>query len=263
MHAHVNTNLLHTPDKLKANPAYAFFVRKLDTIEFLFIGGSHAYGLATKDSDVDLRGFAPNSLQNLLLMSDFEQIEDKRTDTVVYSTDKWIRLLLKNNPAILESFGVQDNLILIDSPFAEKLRQNMDKIISREMAASFGGFARHAEHQLRCHTFMKEQRISKTMRHYVRLLRTCSEALLTGEMHTFRSDREDLFEIGKMVSQTNDGTWHPTETFWKTQENEEKKFQNAKEHAKIRKHMDRKFLEEALLEHNMEVARRCFAQPMN
>lgn len=42
-------------------------------IMFLTIGGSHAYGTNIEGSDIDVRGCAMNSKQDLLGLSNFEQ----------------------------------------------------------------------------------------------------------------------------------------------------------------------------------------------
>ena len=49
-------------------------------------GGSHAYGLATENSDVDLRGFALPIAEDILKMRDFEQVDTMDgVDAAIYS----------------------------------------------------------------------------------------------------------------------------------------------------------------------------------
>ena len=65
-----------------------------DKLIFLTFGGSHAYGTATPDSDIDLRGCAFNSKADLIGMGNFEQIVETNTDTTIHSFNKLVSLLL-------------------------------------------------------------------------------------------------------------------------------------------------------------------------
>jgi len=57
-------------------------------------GGSHAYGTNVEDSDIDIRGVILDRNNNILGIKDnFEQIEDKTTDTVIYTMSKVYSLL--------------------------------------------------------------------------------------------------------------------------------------------------------------------------
>lgn len=66
------------------------------------LGGSYAYGTNNEDSDIDFRGVTLNLPSDLLGLTEFEQYEDVNTDTVIYSFNKMIKLLLECNPNIIE-----------------------------------------------------------------------------------------------------------------------------------------------------------------
>ena len=57
-------------------------------IDILCLGGSYAYGTNTEDSDIDIRGVAHNSAQNILLGKDFEHVRISSIDTTIYSLNK-------------------------------------------------------------------------------------------------------------------------------------------------------------------------------
>ena len=61
-----------------------------NNIILLTLGGSWAYGTNIETSDVDIRGIALNSKEEILTNKNFEQRDDKVTDTVVYSFNKII-----------------------------------------------------------------------------------------------------------------------------------------------------------------------------
>ena len=65
-----------------------------ENLIFLTYGGSRAYGTATPNSDIDIRGCAFNRKSDLLGMSNFEQLVEETTDTTIYSFNKLISLLL-------------------------------------------------------------------------------------------------------------------------------------------------------------------------
>jgi len=69
---------------------------------FLTFGGSHAYGTATAESDVDIRGCAFNSKQDLIGLGSFEQVVDTNTDTTIYSFNKLLSLFANVNPNSIE-----------------------------------------------------------------------------------------------------------------------------------------------------------------
>lgn len=108
---------------------------------FLCMGGSHAYGTATANSDIDIRGVAFNSKSDLLGLTSFEQVVDKTTDTVIYSLRKAVDLLCASNPNILELLGARETDYKIYHPLAKTLIDNQALFLSRRAIYSFGGYA--------------------------------------------------------------------------------------------------------------------------
>ena len=103
--------------------------------------GSHAYGTAMPDSDIDIRGCAFNSKAEMIGMSKFEQIVETNTDTTIYSFNKLINLLLNTNPNTIEMLGCKPEHYLIFSPVAQELIENRKIFLSRRAAQSFGSYA--------------------------------------------------------------------------------------------------------------------------
>ncbi len=94
-------------NKLKS-PEYAFLNSNQNlqnNIILLALGGSHAYGMEKETSDLDIRGIALNSKENILLGTDYEQVVDTATDTTIYSFHKMLQLLASNNPNTIEILG--------------------------------------------------------------------------------------------------------------------------------------------------------------
>jgi len=116
--------------------------------------GSHLYGTTTEKSDEDFIGvFMPNpeDLLGINRAEDFDLSTKKSNntrrnnkddvDTTYYSIQKYIRLLLQNNPNILETLFVsEENIIFMDASIQE-LFLNYDKFVSQRVFKSFGGYA--------------------------------------------------------------------------------------------------------------------------
>lgn len=110
-------------------------------IILLGLGGSHAYGTNIEGSDLDCRGIALNSKRDILYKNNFEQFEDKQTDTVIYSFNKIISLLSNCNPNTIEIVGLKPEHYLYLSPIGEELLANKSMFLSQRAINSFGGYA--------------------------------------------------------------------------------------------------------------------------
>lgn len=113
-----------------------------ESIILLGLGGSHAYGTSTESSDLDVRGIALNSKADILGLSNgFEQVENKDTDTTVYSFNKMIKLLTNINPNCIELLGLHPDHYLHVSPIGQELLDNYDMFLSKRAAYTFGAYA--------------------------------------------------------------------------------------------------------------------------
>ncbi|MDE7327142.1 MAG: nucleotidyltransferase domain-containing protein [Lachnospiraceae bacterium] len=130
-------SLLNSPeyDFLRTNPRLA------GRVILLGLGGSYAYGTDNENSDVDFRGITLNLPSDLIGLTEFEQYEDQNTDTVIYSFNKIIKLLLNCNPNTIEILGLDEDQYLIKTPLGQELLDNRGLFLSKLAARSFGGYA--------------------------------------------------------------------------------------------------------------------------
>ncbi len=107
----------------------------------LGLGGSYAYGTYQENSDIDFRGIALNRPSDLLGLTSFEQYEDDNTDTVIYSFNKMVKLLLECNPNTCEILGLEEEQYLIKTGLGQELLDKKALFLSKRAAKSFGGYA--------------------------------------------------------------------------------------------------------------------------
>ena len=109
-------------------------------IMLLGVSGSYGYGTNREGNDIDFRGVTllPSDLIGLTL---FNQYEDSNTDTVIYSFDKLLNLLLNCNPNTIEILGLYDVQYVIKMPVGQELLDYSHLFLSKRAMAFFGHYA--------------------------------------------------------------------------------------------------------------------------
>lgn len=145
-------NLIEQPEYefLKTNPY-------LNDMMFFVVGGSHAYGMNTETSDIDLRGvcYPPFSAINgsgylddykdpstIIVNGIFEQVTERETDTTIYSFHKLLRLLSNCNPNTIEMLGCRTEDYLFKSVTGRYFVDNGNIFLSKRAYNSFAEYAR-------------------------------------------------------------------------------------------------------------------------
>lgn len=114
-------------------------VKKNGWLIFEGIVGSKAYGLDTASSDTDIKGvfILP---QRLFYSLDYvPQVSNETNDIVYFELKRFIELLAKNNPNILELLALPDECILYRHPLMEDIRP--DLFLSRLCEQTFANYA--------------------------------------------------------------------------------------------------------------------------
>lgn len=109
-----------------------------------YVRGSTAYGLSLPTSDVDTGGVFIMNKRDLfgLPQNMVEQVNDERNDNVWYEISKYVSLLAKANPTMLESLFVPDSCIRYMHPAFKILRDNRDVFVTKDCFDSFTGYAK-------------------------------------------------------------------------------------------------------------------------
>ena len=241
-------SLLQTPDYdfLKTNEHLG------KNIILLTLGGSHAYGTNIKGSDVDIRGCALNTKDEILTNKNFEQFVNEATDSTIYSFNKLIHLLINVNPNVIEMLGNKPEHYLYLSPIGKELIDNRNLFLSKKCIHSFGGYANQ---QLRRLDNKAVRLVSQTEREQ-HILNSIDNASYTFKDQFFSYD-EDAIKLYIDKTSRED---YDTEIFmdinlhhyplrdykgmWSTMNNIVKEYSkigrrntNAIEHGKLAKHM--------------------------
>lgn len=112
-----------------------------NNIIILGLGGSHAYGTNNENSDIDVRGVATHSPEDILTRKGFDQVVNEATDTTVYSLEKIVNLLSNCNPNTIEILGLEPWQYLYITDIGQALIDNRDMFLSKRAIHSFGGYA--------------------------------------------------------------------------------------------------------------------------
>lgn len=103
------------------------------------VSGSQAYGLALPHSDTDIKGVFVQPKREYYGLTYIDQINNETNDIMYYEIKKFVDLLLKNNPNILELLSTPDDCVLYRHPVMSLLKPEM--FLSRLCNQTFGQYA--------------------------------------------------------------------------------------------------------------------------
>ena len=108
---------------------------------FECVTGSRAYGTDTPESDTDIRGIFVLPRERLfgLPRSQVEQVSDDTNDETFYEIGRFIHLLTKNNPNILEMLYAEPGLTRFRHPLMGRI--SPDLVLSKLCRNTFAGYA--------------------------------------------------------------------------------------------------------------------------
>ena len=123
-----------------------------DNCVYLFRAGSQSYGTNIASSDEDFKGICVADRKYYMgFKHRFEQYEHKNPDIVIYELTKWANLLLGCNPNTIENLFVDPEDMLQVHPSFQKIIDIRDSALSKNVFASFSGYAHGQMQRLALH----------------------------------------------------------------------------------------------------------------
>ena len=109
--------------------------------DYLWVSGSHLYGMATERSDLDLRGFVSPSFDYMIGIKEFKSIEFEEDDHKVYSTMHFLKLALKGDPLVTEGLFAPSDKIIKCSDLGREILKLKDDLISNTIYGRIMGYS--------------------------------------------------------------------------------------------------------------------------
>lgn len=116
-------------------------LRKGNLIIFEAKMGSHAYGTNIPTSDIDLRGVFIQPLEDVLKYGYKDQVADKTNDIVFYELKRFLELVKKNNPNILELLNAPKDCIIHKDPIYDMIMDEARHFVTKKCRYTFAGYA--------------------------------------------------------------------------------------------------------------------------
>lgn len=171
--------------------------------------GSHAYGLAHSDSDVDILAVAAAPTE------DFHGLHapvgkaasrvSTNPDVAVHEVAKYLGLCLAANPTVTELLWLPDDCYQVSTELGDELIALRRSLLgARRVNDAYLGYAysQFKKLQSRGTTFSSDTgaRVEKHARHLLRLIDGGTQLYLTGHLDVRLSDPERYHEFGRMVA---------------------------------------------------------------
>lgn len=122
-----------------------------DSVIYFTRHGSHAYGTALPESDMDIRGVCIAPRRYHLGFERFEEHEQKVPDLKIFELRKFFLLAIENNPNVLELLYTDPEDHLLVTPLGQKLIDHRDLFLSKRSRSSFSGYAMQQMKRINTH----------------------------------------------------------------------------------------------------------------
>ena len=103
------------------------------------ISGSKAYGTDLPTSDTDIKGIFILPKDKFFGLDYISQVSDEKNDIVFYEIGRFVELLYKNNPNILELLNTPEEHIIQKHPLMDKIKSEL--VVSKLCKQTFAGYA--------------------------------------------------------------------------------------------------------------------------
>ena len=119
-------------------------IKKRNLLIYNYLRGSHCHGISTPLSDEDYCGIYLAPVEQILALGlDYQdQISNETNDIVWYELQKFMNLLLKSNPTVLEALFVDDKYVEYEHPIMTEIKKHKEKFLTKKCFDSFFSYAK-------------------------------------------------------------------------------------------------------------------------
>ena len=119
-------------------------IKKRNLLIYNYLRGSHCHGISTPLSDEDYCGIYLAPVEQILgLGLEYQdQISNETNDIVWYELQKFMNLLLKSNPTVLEALFVDDKYVEYEHPIMTEIKKHKEKFLTKKCFDSFFSYAK-------------------------------------------------------------------------------------------------------------------------
>ena len=257
---------------IKKSPDYDFLRKAQQKREFILlcVSGSHGYGTNVEGSDIDVRGIFAHSDTELLMENGIDSIDDAKTDTMLWSLPRALKLMASCNPNVIEVLGLKEESYLIDSDLQRELIANADMFLSVRAFYAFGGYAKRKLDELKAlgealgrfdlsdldkrnRYAVEHDKLGKHAMHLIRLYYTGIDILREKRIITYREKEHDLLMSIRNKEWGFDSNGFPNGELFLLKDKLEEELQEAKARTLLPLEPDFKRINEFLMKAN------CFA----
>ena len=120
------------------------FLKENNLILYEYYRGSYAQGTYIEGvSDKDIGGIfiLPQEYMYGLQINYIPQVANETNDIVYYEVGRYMELILKNNPTIIESLFVDKKFVVYEHPLMKHIKDIANMYVSKKLIFSTAGFA--------------------------------------------------------------------------------------------------------------------------
>ncbi|UUC47224.1 DNA polymerase beta superfamily protein [Flavobacterium cerinum] len=114
-------------------------IKEKGLLLFECVSGSKAYGLDTPTSDTDIKGVFYLPKEQFFGLDYVAQVQNETNDEVYYELGRFVELLVKSNPGVLELLATPPEWVLYKHPVMVQLPLEM--FLSKQAKDTFAGYA--------------------------------------------------------------------------------------------------------------------------
>lgn len=118
-------------------------IKQHNLLIYSYLRGSMMYGTNTPESDRDEGGVYLAPAEQLIgLGLDYQsEIHNETNDIMWYELNKFMNLLLKSNPTVLEALYADGDCVLYEHPIMTRIKEQRDLFLTKKCFNSFGAYA--------------------------------------------------------------------------------------------------------------------------